>query len=95
MSGVFASRLPQGPFAEENHSILLFLLFFLLFPFFLGSKLGLFLLFPLAFVFTSLVTHICFSFPADLGHAEYIPPSTPIDAETRVNVLVGAPTPIQ
>ena len=80
-----------GPFVLG----LLFLLFFFLFPFFLGTKLGLFLLFPLAFVFASLVTHICFSFPTDLGHAEYSPPSTPIDAESRVIVLVVAPTPIQ
>ena len=40
-------------------------LFLLLFPFqlsfFLGAKQGLFLLFPFAFIFTSLVTHICFS----------------------------------
>ena len=40
-------------------------LFLLLFPFqlsfFLGAKQGLFLLFLFAFIFTSLVTHICFS----------------------------------
>lgn len=40
-------------------------LFLLLFPFqlslFLGAKQGLFLLFPFAFIFTSLITHICFS----------------------------------
>jgi len=31
------------------------------FSFFLWTKLGLFLMLPLAFVFFSLVTHICFS----------------------------------
>ena len=40
---------------------LFILLFFFLFSFFLWSKLGLFLLFPFAFIFASLVTHICFS----------------------------------
>ncbi len=36
-------------------------LFVLQLSFFLLTKLGLFLLFPFAFVFTSLITHICFS----------------------------------
>ena len=40
---------------------LFILLFFFLFSFFLWTKLGLFLLFPFAFIFTSLITHICFS----------------------------------
>ena len=39
----------------------LFLLFFFRFSFFLWIKLGLFLLFPFAFVFSPLITHICFS----------------------------------
>ncbi len=39
----------------------LFLLFFFLFSFLLWIKLGLFLLFPLAFVFLPFITHIYFS----------------------------------
>jgi len=41
---------------------LLVLLFSFHFSFFLWIKLGLFLLFPFAFVFFPLVTHFCFSF---------------------------------
>ena len=37
------------------------LLFFFQFPFFLLTKLSLFLLFPFTFVFSPLITHICFS----------------------------------
>ena len=40
---------------------LFILLFFFQSSFFLGTSLGLFLLFPFAFIFTSLITHICFS----------------------------------
>ena len=40
---------------------LFILLFLFQFSFFLCAELGLFLLFPFAFIFTSLVTHICFS----------------------------------
>ena len=40
---------------------LFILLFFFQSSFFLGTNLGLFLLFPFAFIFTSLITHICFS----------------------------------
>ncbi len=40
---------------------LLLFFFSLQFSFFLGSMLGYFLLFPLAFVFTSFVAHICSS----------------------------------
>ncbi len=39
----------------------LFLLIFFYFSFFLWINVGLFLLFPFAFIFFSLVTHICFS----------------------------------
>ncbi len=39
----------------------LFLLFSFQFSFFLWSKLGLFLMFPLSFIFFSLITHIYFS----------------------------------
>ncbi len=45
----------------HNGAYLFVLLFFFQFSFFLCSKLGLFLLFPFAFIFTSLTTHICFS----------------------------------
>ena len=41
------------------------LLFFLQFSFFLWTELSLFLLFPFAFVFTSLITHISFSVVAN------------------------------
>jgi len=39
----------------------LFLLFFFQFSFFLWTKMGLFLLFPFAFIFFPLITHIYFS----------------------------------
>ena len=39
---------------------LFILLFFFQLSFFLWTKLGLFLLFLFAFIFTSLITHICF-----------------------------------
>jgi len=45
----------------SNGAYLSILLFLFQFSFFLWSALGLFLLFPFAFVFTSLVTHVCFS----------------------------------
>ncbi len=48
-------------FAPLNGAYLLILLFVFQFSFFLWTELGLFLLFPFAFVFTSLVTHVCFS----------------------------------
>ena len=38
-----------------------YLLFFLCFSLFLWAELGLFLVFPFAFILTSFVTHICFS----------------------------------
>ncbi len=44
-----------------NGASLFILLVLFQFPLFLWSKLGLFLLFPFAFIFTSLITHICFS----------------------------------
>ncbi len=44
----------------------LFLLFFFLFSFFLWTTVGFFLMFPFAFVFFSLITHICFSLFEDL-----------------------------
>ena len=51
----------------------LFLLFSFQFPSFLRSKLGLFLLFPFALIFTSLITHICFSLLEDhlFGQSQY------------------------
>ena len=45
----------------DERGCILFFLFFFLFSFFLWIQLGLFLLFLLAFVFFSLVTHNCFS----------------------------------
>jgi len=42
-------------------TIYLFLLFLFQFTFFLGATLGLFLLFSLAFILLSLVTHVFFS----------------------------------
>ena len=55
--------LTFGHSSTVHFDAYLFLL--LLFPFqlsfFLGAKQGLFLLFPFAFIFTSLVTHVCFS----------------------------------
>ena len=45
----------------NNSVYLLVLLFFLQFSLFLLGKLGFFLLFPFAFVSTSLITHFCFS----------------------------------
>ena len=45
----------------HNGACLFILLFFFQFSFFLWTKLSLFLLFPFAFIFTSLITHICFS----------------------------------
>jgi hypothetical protein len=49
-----------GP-AQIDGAYLFILLIFFLFSFFLLSQLGLFLLFPFAFIFTSLITHIYFS----------------------------------
>ncbi len=48
-------------FTVHNGALLLVLLFFLQFSFLLWTKLGLFLFFPFAFVFASLITHIFFS----------------------------------
>lgn len=45
----------------HNGACLFVLLFFLSFSFFLGAKLGFFLLFLFAFIFTSPVTHVSFS----------------------------------
>ncbi len=45
----------------HNGAYLFILLFSFQFSFFLRSKLGLFLLFLFAFIFTSFITHICFS----------------------------------
>ncbi len=45
----------------HNGACLFILLFFFQFPFFLWTKLGLLLFFPPAFIFASLITHICFS----------------------------------
>ena len=47
--------------SNDNGAYLFILLFVFQFSFFLWTKLGLFLLFPFAFIFTSLITHICFS----------------------------------
>ena len=45
-----------------HHGVYLFILLFSFqFSFFLVGKLGLFLLFPFTFIFTSLITHVCFS----------------------------------
>ena len=49
------------PQLELDGAYLFILLFFFQFSLFLWTKLGLFLLFPFAFIFTSLITHICFS----------------------------------
>jgi len=46
----------------HNGAYLFILLFSFQLSFFLWSTLGLFLLFPFAFIFTSLIAHICFSF---------------------------------
>ncbi len=45
----------------EPQDLFLLRLFSFQFSFFLLSKLGLFLLFPFSFIFTSFITHICFS----------------------------------
>lgn len=45
----------------HNGTYLFILLFFLQSSFFPWTKLGIFLLFPFAFIITSLITHICFS----------------------------------
>ena len=45
----------------HNGAHLFVLLFFFQSPFILWAKLRLFLLFPFAFIFTSLIAHICFS----------------------------------
>ena len=45
----------------HNGAYLFILLFSFQFSFFLWTTLGLFLLFPFAFIFTSHITHICFS----------------------------------
>ena len=56
---------PDSLLASRHNGAYIFipLFFFQLFhfSFFLWTKLSLFLLFPFAFVFTSLITHICFS----------------------------------
>ena len=66
------ARTPPGPLTHQCLSAerspdsignLLILLFSFQFSFFLGSMLGRFLLFLLAFIFASLVTHICSSLP--------------------------------
>ena len=49
-----------GELTGSGASLFILLVLFQ-FSFFLWSKLGLFLLFPFAFIFTSLITHICFS----------------------------------
>ena len=55
----------KTPDSTENLFVFFLLLFF--FSFFLWSTLCLFLFFPFAFVFTSFVTHVCFSaFKVDL-----------------------------
>jgi len=67
-------RFPSGPVRFSPHAKAtafrpvvthLFFSFILLvllqFSFFLCTKLGLFLLFPFSFIFTSLITHFCFS----------------------------------
>ncbi len=46
---------------ELDGAYLFILLFVFQFSFFLWTKLGLFLLFPFPFIFTSFITHICFS----------------------------------
>ncbi len=46
---------------ELDGAYLFILLFSFQFSFFLWTTLGFFLLFPFAFIFTSLITHICFS----------------------------------
>ena len=55
--------VPQDKLRAVVHdrAYLFILLFFFQFPFFLGRELRLFLLFPFAFIFTSLITHIYFS----------------------------------
>jgi len=46
---------------ELDGAYLFILFIFFQFSFFLWTKLSLFLVFPFAFIFTSLITHICFS----------------------------------
>ena len=45
----------------HDRAYLFILLFFFQFSFFLWTKQGLFLLFLFAFIFTSFITHVCFS----------------------------------
>jgi hypothetical protein len=54
----------------HDGAYLFILLFSFQFSFLLWSKLGLFLLFPFAFVFTSLITHICFSVIENEGSSQ-------------------------
>jgi len=49
-----------GRSSSDSTRHLFILLFFFQSSFFLWSKLGLFLLFPFAFILFSLITHICF-----------------------------------
>ncbi len=72
---------PYSPWQTSKATGHLFLLFFFLFSFFLLIKLGLFLLFPLALVFFSLITHICFSL-FESGFPKWLPPVTH-DASTK------------
>jgi hypothetical protein len=59
---VFIKQLRcNGGLTVHHGAYLSILLFFFQFSFFLRTTLGLFLLLPLAFIFTSLITHICFS----------------------------------
>jgi len=54
-----------------GHLLILFIFFSL--PFFLWTTLCLFLFFPFAFIFTSFVTHVCFSvFKIDLRQSWWV-----------------------
>ena len=66
-SGKVRLRIRKRSFAptitndRNGTGYLVIVLFFFQFSFFLWTKLGLFLVFPFAFIPFSLITHICFS----------------------------------
>jgi len=84
---------------ELDSACLFVLLFSFQFSFFLWTTLGLFLLFPSAFIFTSLITHICFSVienecPSQLRqrHLVEFPPADMGDARDHSVLLIRPPT---
>ena len=57
----FSNGVKNWKMSRVTEQLFFFSFFFFLFSLFLWTTLGLLLLFPLAFVFFSLITHICFS----------------------------------